>query len=734
MKFAKPNLLRFLRITLIITMILGSFGILAPTNGKAFAEGEAATYRVATTGSDTSSCGSTTTPCRSIQYALNKSATGDTILVAAGTYTYNPNADTCSFLITRAVACFVDKHLTILGGYAPGSWSNPNPSAYPTVIDGSGSSRGVAIIAYNSTASLLMEGFTIQNGLAQGKGSGNDFEISAYGGGMWAQLGTVTLRNMIFRNNRSAGGNTSSQYGGGSGGGGLAVQAPGGVTSVLENVFFENNLAQGGTGVRRGGVALGGGLYTFQSAVIATGLTFMSNQAIAGDSSGVGTDTTHGLRADALGGGAAFSIDSSVSLTNIEAQGNKALGGDAGTGSGAIAGGGFGGFLHAEKSPLTLVNVTARDNQAVGGRAATGGVAFGGGLMTDSGDVSFDRVVAIQNAAISGASLNGGYAGAPSGGGAYLTNFDGVQRDATIVNTIFADNRIEVGSPGASVGGGGAGLVIQAIYATINHSTFARNYFVGDVKSGQALIVHGLNGESGTPSTANIRYTVIANHVQPYTANTSALTVARNSTANLTRVMFAGNTNNTNSNGLPLPVGTITGMSTTQTVDSISFVSPGNPNYNYHLQSNSPAIDQAQGSNLNLDVDGEARPVSSYPDIGADEFSLQSIAVGTSLVNALVSGSADYTRLIQVILPDPAAIWTAVTSANWLFLGGGNSHQQSGVSGDYLLISIEASLVESTTQSTTITISGGEAQPASLPVNMVRVNDVYYIHLPLTVH
>ena len=88
--------------------------------------------------------------------------------MAAGSYTYNAGADNCSFLTTRAVACFVDKDLSILGGFTTSNWSQPNPIQNLTVIDGQNNWRGVAIIAFNSTASLRMEGFTIQNGLAQG--------------------------------------------------------------------------------------------------------------------------------------------------------------------------------------------------------------------------------------------------------------------------------------------------------------------------------------------------------------------------------------------------------------------------------------------------------------------------------------------------------------------------------------------------------------------------------------
>ena len=47
----------------------------------------ASVWYVATNGTDNSSCGSTTSPCASIQYVLaNKVAAGDTVKVKAGTY------------------------------------------------------------------------------------------------------------------------------------------------------------------------------------------------------------------------------------------------------------------------------------------------------------------------------------------------------------------------------------------------------------------------------------------------------------------------------------------------------------------------------------------------------------------------------------------------------------------------------------------------------------------------
>jgi hypothetical protein len=101
------------------------------------AETSAANYYVAATGTDNANCGTSGAPCRSIQAAVNKAVTGDTILVAAGSYNYNGAADTCSFLVTRSVVCVVDKDITIRGGYTTSNWGASNPSANLTVIDGS---------------------------------------------------------------------------------------------------------------------------------------------------------------------------------------------------------------------------------------------------------------------------------------------------------------------------------------------------------------------------------------------------------------------------------------------------------------------------------------------------------------------------------------------------------------------------------------------------------------------
>ena len=334
---------------------------------------------VKTNGSDSSGCGSTAAPCRSIQYAVNKAASGDFIRVAKGTYLYNSAADTCSFLVTRAVVCYVDKNLNIIGGYDGSNWSTTDPQNNPTIIDGGRTYRGIAIIAYNTNASLNMDGFTIQNGLAQGGQSNDTFVNAGFGGGIWAQNSSVTLKNIKLKNNRSVGANLSYPSGGSGSGGGLAITSTKTGGSTLENVIFEGNEASGGSGATRGGVAFGGGLYTYSSTLTGTNLTFTNNTVRAGNYSGSGFDA--GLYADALGGAAGF-CNSNTTLNHVTATGNQVLGGDAGTNGGA--GGGFGGGIFHETGTLSLTDAKIRGNSVVGGVAKKGGAAMGGGIMTDS--------------------------------------------------------------------------------------------------------------------------------------------------------------------------------------------------------------------------------------------------------------------------------------------------------------------------------------------------------------
>jgi hypothetical protein len=122
------------------------------------------------TGSDSNNCKSATTACKTIAHAISLASSGDTIKVAAATYTEN---------LTITI------NLTILGASAP-----------TTIIDGGGVKSVVTIP--NATPHVRLFNFTIRNGHGTYPG----------GGGGIQNFGNMTL------NNSTVSGNSADTYGG----------------------------------------------------------------------------------------------------------------------------------------------------------------------------------------------------------------------------------------------------------------------------------------------------------------------------------------------------------------------------------------------------------------------------------------------------------------------------------------------------------------------------------------
>ena len=587
-------------------LLFSFFGVTSSTSAAASLQATTTRY-VAANGTDAGTCTSPAAPCRTIQYAVNQSVTGDRILVAQGTYTYNAGVDPCTFLLTRAVVCLLDKRLTILGGFSTSNWSTANPAANLTVIDGQNSVRGVAIVGFNtSTTFLNMEGFTIRNGRAQGPLYAG--VSGGRGGGMWAVTSSVTLRDMIFRNNQAIGDNTSGA-GGSADGGGLSIDSsPAGTSSLLQRVTFDGNQSLGGVGPQRGGVAFGA-LFVFASSVTVEDSTFTNNIARAGNSTGSGTSA--GLNADALGGAIALE-QGSATLSRIVASNNQVVGGNSST----TGGGAFGGAIFVEDvAAFTLNDSTISNNTTQAGNAATGGYGAGGGVLIFNSPATIDRVQLIANSVVGGSTTGGGGAGPAGGGGLLLwRSRTNVNPAVSVTNAIIADNSVALGS-GAVPGGGGGGVQVQGLTATLTHTTIARNRLGPNLISGQGLLVLAAPGVSG--STANVNHSIIANHTEGG-ANAVAVLVQQGNTVNFNRGLFAGN--NRNSNAGDGTAGTFNGLASMISAGSVQFVSPGSPNFNYHLQANSPARDQATGSSVGVDIDGQGRPENGISDLGADEY------------------------------------------------------------------------------------------------------------------
>ena len=106
------------------------------------------TLYVATTGTDSGACGTLTSACATIGYALSQASARDRVLVEPGTYQESDNPNGGLNLIGPQL-----KGLTLAADRANGA------TAANTVIDATGESQGIVIQADKAT----VDGFTVEN-------------------------------------------------------------------------------------------------------------------------------------------------------------------------------------------------------------------------------------------------------------------------------------------------------------------------------------------------------------------------------------------------------------------------------------------------------------------------------------------------------------------------------------------------------------------------------------------
>ncbi len=539
--------------------------------------------RVATTGNDVAGCGSEAQPCRTIQYVVDIANSGDTIRLAAGTYAGGGAAVVVIDSDSNSA-----KTLTIVGGYSLSDWNTSDPTTNFTLIDGQNTRRGVYIDARNRGANLTLQGLTLQNGRVTGGGN------NVTGGGIYCvNNGALSLFNVIVKNNVTQGsaGNINAVAGGGVAAYRCALS--------LQNVTFDSNQAIGGNTSPRGAQSLGGGLFVADgSSLGATNLTLTNNQAIAG-SGGIGYGSNISDRADALGGGAAIML-STATINGLTATNNQIV-----AGSGSQYGGfADGGGLFFEGATATVSDGLISDNTSTGGASSgNGGEGEGAAIMAinkngNDSQLTLNRLTIVNNTATGGA---GATAGRSNGGAITL-----IGTQATATNLIIADNVANAGAGNDRWGGGGGVYISRGTNLTLNHATLARNSVFSTMLAPALLALDG--------STMTVNYSIIANHTGSGSGDGAVLALSGADRITLNYTLFSGNTLNIDPDG--------SGIITNSNAQSGSpaFVSPGSPNFNYHLTNSSAAKDKAVGSTTSLDIDQDKRPFGSLNDLGADEF------------------------------------------------------------------------------------------------------------------
>jgi hypothetical protein len=518
-------------------------------------------------GSDVTGNGSAQAPFQSIQKAVNVAQNGDTIKVAGGLYTYTPSQDPYAPLYgTTAVVDVVNKQLTILGSYSPlDGFQTPNFSATPSYIDGSSGQpvpvRGVFLESNTpGAAALNLQNFVIQNGVGQSIPlRGGLSALYGFGGGMLAELSSLSLTNVVFQHDTAFGVNTATVGGAGAGGGLAVLSATG--TVNLSNVVFYANKAIGANGGQAGGFGQGGGLFANLSALNGTNLAFGANVAQGGNSSGGGV--VNGQTADGFGGGADFESAVGTSLTDSFFDQNLAAGGDAPGGAG---GNGLGGAIEAElgSGPLNLdvvgfTNNVARGGNGPGNTAGVGSLGFGGALDTTNANSVINQSSFVANTAQGG---NGSTRkGSPSGGAIHTV--DTVSATTTTITASTIENNLARFGSGQSEQGGdsGGGASFNGGTVTVSNTLFQGNNFGNATFNlqGQAI---GVNNPGGIATTLNLTGSDVLNHVNAFSPPAAAVDVFPGNVANFSGNHFAGNSKDTNADNRPNPAGIFTGLNT----------------------------------------------------------------------------------------------------------------------------------------------------------------------------
>lgn len=373
-------------------------------------------------------------PCFTvIQDAVDYAAPWDIIKIAQGHYTGVQTRDTGVWWITATQVVFIDKPITLQGGYAITDWQNPHPIDNPTVLDAEGLGRVMFITGTVGYQMPAIIGLHLVNGDGNNLGGsyyGNRIRVFDWGGGVFViNASPLISGNMVIDN--------KSQYGGG-----LSLRKSD--YSIIHGNIISGNatLVDNWSG--------GSGIFAGESHY----LDIFDNKILHNQTNGIG------------GGFYLWDVDHTI-IRNNTVQSNTSFG--------RYWGAGGGGGIIRSSTDVSIIDNIVQNNFAQ---------VYGGGLCFDYQNDDFtliDNVIQFNH-------TNG------QGGGIYN---DGIRGFVTEENLLYSNTAKSGGGIWQNCGGyedlfskntikdnyalnNGGGAYFNGCESHAYSNTFENNYAVGD--------------------------------------------------------------------------------------------------------------------------------------------------------------------------------------------------------------------------------------------------------------